>query len=159
MSEPLYFDNNELLKKASSHRILAMMRGENEGCLKLKIAPDINTALDIMDNIHLKADNDAADEVADAIEDSYQRLLQPQLETEMRQRAKEKADKYAINIFSNNVRQLLLAPPLGEKVVMGIDPGFRTGCKVVVLDRHGNLLTHTAIYPHPPQIEVLPDGC
>ncbi|MBO4581955.1 MAG: RNA-binding transcriptional accessory protein [Bacteroidales bacterium] len=150
----LYFDNNELLKKASSHRILAMMRGENEGCLKLKIAPDINTALDIMDNIHLKADNDAADEVADAIEDSYQRLLQPQLETEMRQRAKEKADKYAINIFSNNVRQLLLAPPLGEKVVMGIDPGFRTGCKVVVLDRHGNLLTHTAIYPHPPQIEV-----
>ena len=150
----LYYDNNELLKKASSHRILAMMRGENEGFLKLKIAPDENTALETMDNIHLKANNAAADEVANAIEDSYHRLLQPQLETEMRQRAKEQADKYAIDVFSNNVRQLLLAPPLGEKVVMGIDPGFRTGCKVVVLDRHGNLLTHTAIYPHPPQIEV-----
>lgn len=150
----LYYNNNEPLKRASSHRVLAMMRGEDEGYLKLKIAPDENTALDTIDHIHLKADNEAADEVAEAIYDSYQRLLQPQLETEMRQKAKEEADTYAIHVFSNNVRQLLLAAPLGEKVVMGIDPGFRTGCKVVVLDKHGNLLEHTAIFPHPPQIEV-----
>lgn len=150
----IYFNNNELLKKVSSHRILAMFRGEEEGFLKLKIAPDEITALELIDSIHLKGDNAATDQVADAIEDAYHRLLQPQMETEMRQQAKEKADEEAIRVFSNNVRQLLLAPPLGEKVIMAIDPGFRTGCKVVVLNQHGELLEHTAIFPHPPQVEV-----
>jgi uncharacterized protein len=150
----IYFDNTELLKKASSHRILAMFRGEDESFLRLKVEPDEVEALELIDKIHLKAENKAADQVADAIEDSYKRLLQPQLETEMRQQAKVRADDEAIRIFSDNARQLLLAPPLGEKVVMAIDPGFRTGCKVVVLDKHGNLLENTAIFPHPPQIEV-----
>ncbi len=150
----IYFDNTELLKKASSHRILAMFRGENEGFLRLKVEPDEVTALELIDRIHLKANNAATDQVADAIEDSYKRLLQPQLETEMRQQAKTRADDEAIRIFSDNARQLLLAPPLGEKTVMGIDPGFRTGCKVVILDKHGYLLENTTIYPHPPQIEV-----
>ena len=150
----IYFDNTELLKKASSHRILAMFRGEDEGFLRIKVEPDEVKALEMIDSIHLKADNAASDEVADAIEDSYKRLLQPQLETEMRQQAKNRADEEAIRIFSDNARQLLLASPLGEKTVMAIDPGFRTGCKVVVLDKHGNLLENTTIYPHPPQIEV-----
>jgi uncharacterized protein len=150
----IYFDNTELLKKTSSHRILAMFRGESEGFLRLKIEPDKITALELIDRIHLRADNAAADEVADAIEDSYERLLQPQLETEMRHQSKVRADADAIRIFSDNVRQLLLASPLGEKIVMGIDPGFRTGCKVAVMDKQGNLLEHTTIYPHPPQIEV-----
>ena len=150
----IYFDNTELLKKASSHRVLAMFRGEDEGFLRLKVEPDEIEALELIDRIHLKAENEATDQVADAIEDSYKRLLQPQLETEMRQQAKVRADDEAIRIFSDNARQLLLASPLGEKVVLAIDPGFRTGCKVVVLDKHGNLLEHTAIYPHPPQIEV-----
>jgi uncharacterized protein len=147
----IYFDNKELLKKASSHRILAMFRGEDEGFLRLKIEPDEVDALDMMDNIHLHTDNEASDEVADAIEDAYKRLLQPQMETEMRQQAKEKADEEAIRVFSNNVRQLLLAAPLGQKVVMAIDPGFRTGCKVVVLNKYGSLLENTTVYPHPPQ--------
>ncbi|MDR0368683.1 MAG: RNA-binding transcriptional accessory protein [Bacteroidales bacterium] len=150
----IYFDNTELLKKTSSHRVLAMFRGEDEGFLRLKVEPDEIEALELIDKIHLKRDNKSADQVADAIEDSYKRLLQPQMETEMRQQAKIRADNEAIRIFSDNVRQLLLASPLGEKVVMAIDPGFRTGCKVVVLDRHGNLLENTAIFPHPPQIEV-----
>jgi uncharacterized protein len=150
----IYFDNTELLKRASSHRILAMFRGESEGFLRIKVEPDEIMALELIDKIHLQADNDATDQVAMAIEDSYQRLLQPQLETEMRQQAKIRADGEAIRVFSNNVRQLLLASPLGEKVVMGVDPGFKTGCKVVVLDKHGNLLENTTIYPHPPQIEV-----
>lgn len=150
----IYFENTELLKKASSHRILAMFRGEDEGFLRLRVEPDEIEALELIDKIHLKAENKATDQVADAIEDSYKRLLQPQLETEMRQQAKIRADDEAIRIFSDNARQLLLAPPLGEKVVMAVDPGFRTGCKVVVLDKQGNLLEHTAIFPHPPQIEV-----
>lgn len=150
----IYFDNQEPIKRIVSHRILAMFRGEEEGYLRLKVAPDEITALETIDDIHLKADNEAADHIADAIEDCYNRLLQPQMETEMRQMMKEKADKEAIDIFANNVRQLLLASPLGQKVVMAIDPGFRTGCKVVVLDKHGNLLENDTIYPHPPQIDV-----
>jgi uncharacterized protein len=150
----IYFDNKELLKKASSHRVLAMFRGEDEGLLRVKVEPDEITALESIDSIHLKAENVASDQVADAIEDSYKRLLQPQLETEMRQQAKMRADEEAIRIFSDNARQLLLAPPMGEKTVMAIDPGFRTGCKVVVLDKHGNLLENNTIYPHPPQIEI-----
>ena len=150
----IYFDNKELLQKAQSHRILAMFRGEDEGFLRLKVEPDSIVALETIDAIHIKADNAAADQVADAIEDSYKRLLQPQLETEMRQMAKVRADEAAIRVFSDNARQLLLAPPLGEKVVMAIDPGFRTGCKIVILDKHGNLLEYTTIYPHPPLIQV-----
>lgn len=150
----LYFRNEENLSRISSHRLLAMLRGEDEGFLHLKVEPDEDTALDLLDSIHLKNDSEAADCVADALTDAYKRLLQPQMETEMRQQAKVKADEEAIQVFADNVRQLLLAPPLGEKVVMGIDPGFRTGCKVVVLGRQGNLLEHTAIFPHPPVTDV-----
>ncbi|MDX9889411.1 MAG: Tex family protein [Bacteroidales bacterium] len=150
----IYFDNKELLRKISSHRLLAMLRGENEGFLRVKVEPDEEEALDILYRLHLKADNDAAACVADAIDDGYKRLLQPQFETEMRQEAKIRADEEAIRVFVDNLRQLLLAPPLGEKVVMAIDPGFRTGCKVVVLDSFGNLLANDTIYPHPPQVEV-----
>jgi uncharacterized protein len=150
----IYFDNKELLQKAQSHRVLAMFRGEDEGFLRLKVEPDSIAALEMIDAVHIKTDNAAADQVADAIEDAYKRLLQPQLETEMRQMAKLRADEAAIRVFSDNARQLLLAAPMGEKVVMAIDPGFRTGCKVVVLDKHGGLLEHTTIYPHPPVTKV-----
>ena len=150
----LYFDRQEPVAKISSHRLLAMLRGEEEGFLRLKVEPVEEEALELMDSIHLKNDTEAADCVADAITDAYKRLLQPQMETEMRQQAKIKADETAIRVFADNLRQLLLAPPLGEKVVMGIDPGFRTGCKVVVLNKQGSLLDHTAIYPHPPVTDV-----
>ena len=150
----IYFDNKELLRKISSHRLLAMFRGEEEGFLRVKVEPQEEEALDLLYDIHLKADNEAAGCVADAIDDCYKRLLQPQMETEMRQDAKVRADEEAIRVFADNVRQLLLAAPLGEKVVMALDPGFRTGCKLVVLDEHGKLLQNATIYPHPPQVEV-----
>ena len=150
----LYFDNEESISRISSHRLLAMLRGEAEGFLRLKVEPAEDDAFDLLDGIHLKNETEAADCVADALTDAYKRLLQPQMETEMRQQAKLKADEEAIRVFADNVRQLLLAAPLGEKVVMGIDPGFRTGCKVVVLGRQGNLLEHTAIFPHPPVTDV-----
>lgn len=146
----LYFNNEENISRISSHRMLAMLRGESEGMLRLKVEPSEDEAFDLIDSIHLKNETEAADCVEDAITDAYKRLLQPQMETEMRQQAKLRADEEAIHVFADNVRQLLLAAPLGEKVVMGIDPGFRTGCKVVVLGRQGNLLEHTAIFPHPP---------
>lgn len=150
----IYFDNSEIIRKISSHRLLAMLRGEDEGFLRVKVEPQEEDALDLLYDIHLKADNEAAGCVADAIDDCYKRLLQPQMETEMRQVAKIRADEEAIRVFSDNVRQLLLAPPLGEKVVMAIDPGFRTGCKLVVLDKYGKLIEYTTIYPHSPQVEV-----
>ncbi len=150
----IYFDNKELLRKISSHRLLAMLRGEEEGFLRVKVEPQEDEALDLLYDIHLKADNEAAGCVADAIDDGYKRLLQPQMETEMRQEAKIRADEEAIRVFVDNLRQLLLAPPLGEKTVMALDPGFRTGCKLVVLDKHGKLLGNATIYPHPPQVEV-----
>ncbi|MDD3281123.1 MAG: Tex family protein [Bacteroidales bacterium] len=150
----IYFDNKELIRKVSSHRLLAMFRGEEEGFLRVKVEPEEEDALDLLYNIHLRADNVAAGCVADAIDDGYKRLLQPQMETEMRQEAKVRADEEAIRVFADNVRQLLLAPPLGEKVVMALDPGFRTGCKVVVLDTYGKLLENATIYPHPPQVAV-----
>lgn len=150
----LYFNNKEPLLRIPSHRLLAMLRGEEEGFLRVKVEPSEEEALGLLDSIHVKGCNEAAQEVEDAITDAYKRLLQPQMETEMRQQAKVKADEEAIRVFADNVRQLLLAPPLGEKVVMGIDPGFRTGCKVVVLDRQGSLLEHTAIFPHPPVTDV-----
>ena len=150
----LYFDNKEPVSRIPSHRLLAMLRGEEEGFLRVKVEPSEEEALGLLDSIHVKNKTEAAQEVEDAITDAYKRLLQPQMETEMRQQAKVKADEEAIRVFADNVRQLLLAPPLGEKVVMGIDPGFRTGCKVVVLDRQGSLLEHTAIFPHPPVTDV-----
>lgn len=149
-----YFDWSEPLTKAPSHRILAIFRGENEGFLRVSVEPDEDKALKMIDKHVLKAQNDIAEEVAAAVEDSYARLLQPSLETEIRKFYKEKADKEAINVFADNVRQLLLASPLGQKMVLAIDPGFRTGCKVVVLDPLGNLLHNETIYPHPPENKV-----
>ena len=150
----LYFNNREPVSRVVSHRLLAMLRGEEEGFLRVKVEPEEEEAFALLDSIHVKNKTEAAQEVEDAVTDAYKRLLQPQMETEMRQQAKTKADEEAIRVFAGNVRQLLLAPPLGEKVVMGIDPGFRTGCKVVVLDRQGNLLEHAAIFPHPPVTDV-----
>jgi len=146
-----YFDWNESLLKAPSHRLLAMFRGENEGFLKVSIEPGEEEALELLNRKFIRARNAAAGQVELAVKDSYKRLLQPSMETEFRQAAKEKADQEAIRVFAENLRQLLLAPPLGQKNVLAIDPGFRTGCKVVVIDRQGRLLHNETIYPHPPQ--------
>jgi len=149
-----YFDLEEPLIKAPSHRILAMFRGENEGFLKVVVAPSEVKALEILNRVFIRAKNESAEQVESALKDSYKRLLSPSLETETRQLYKVKADKDAINIFAENLRQLLLSPPLGQKNVLAIDPGFRTGCKVVCLDRQGKLLHNETIYPHPPENEV-----
>lgn len=149
-----YFAWEENLMRAPSHRVLAMIRGENEGFLKLNIAPSEEKAFDILDRIFMKADNEAADEVWKAVKDGYKRLLSSSMETEMRQIIKEKADAEAIRVFAENLRQLLMASPLGQKNVLAIDPGFRTGCKLVCLDKQGRLLHNETIYPHPPQNEV-----
>ena len=146
-----YFDWSEPLKRCPSHRLLAMRRGEEEGFLKLAIEPTVEDALEILDSIFIKGNNESSDLVREAVRDSWKRLLSPSMETEFRNISKEKADDEAINVFSENLRQLLLAPPLGEKNVLAIDPGFRTGCKLVCLDRQGNLLHNETIYPHPPQ--------
>ena len=151
-----YYDIQEPILRAPSHRILAMFRGEEEGFLRLSVDPDEEKAIAILDRIFVKADNDAADQVKLAVKDSYKRLLQPSMETEMRQLAKQKADDEAIKVFAGNLRQLLLAAPLGQKNILAIDPGFRTGCKLVCLDRQGRLLHNETIYPHPPQNEVGP---
>ncbi len=148
-----YFEWSEQIKKSPSHRILAMFRGENEGFLKIKISPEEDRALDILDRFFLKADNEAADQVAMAIKDGYKRLMAPSIETEIRSMLKERADTDAIRVFVDNLRQLLLSPPLGQKNILAIDPGFRTGCKLVCLDRQGKLLHNETIYPHPPQNE------
>ncbi|SBV93174.1 Tex family protein [uncultured Dysgonomonas sp.] len=155
-----YFDFSEKLSKASSHRILAIRRGESEGFLRVNIAPDEDTALERLDKRFIKGDNDneATNYVADAIEDSYKRLLKPSIETEFSALSKQKADEEAIRVFIENLRQLLLAPPLGQKRVLGIDPGYRTGCKLVCLDAEGNLLHNETIYPHPPQNETSKAG-
>ncbi len=146
-----YFEWSEPLKKCPSHRLLAMRRGEEEGFLKLAIEPDENNALEILTSLFIKGRNESSDLVETALKDSWKRLLSSSMETEFRNISKEKADEEAIKVFSDNLRQLLLAPPLGEKNVMGIDPGFRTGCKIVCLDKQGNLLHNETIYPHPPQ--------
>lgn len=148
-----YFDFSERLSRCSSHRLLAMRRGETEGFLRINISPDEDIALERLDKKFLKADNEASDYVSLAIEDSYKRLLKPSIETEIAAQAKEKADDDAIKVFAENARQLLLAPPLGQKRILGIDPGYRTGCKLVCLDAEGNLLHNETIYPHPPQNE------
>lgn len=146
-----YFDVDEPLNRCSSHRLLAIRRGEAEGFLRVSITPDEDTALERLDKIFLKSDNDSTEIVADAITDSYKRLLKPSIETEFNNLSKDKADEEAIKVFIENLRQLLLAAPLGQKRTLGIDPGFRTGCKIVCLDAEGNLLHNETIYPHPPQ--------
>ncbi len=149
-----YFDFSESLSKCPSHRILAMRRGEDEGFLKVSIAPNTDEAIAALDKIFVKGDNDASNEVQLAVADSYKRLLGPSIETEFRNLAKEKADAGAIRIFSENLRQLLMAPPLGPKRVLAIDPGFASGCKLVALDETGKLLTNENIYPHEPKAMV-----
>ncbi len=146
-----YFNWDEKIMSCPSHRLLAMRRGENEGILMLDIAPDADDALDVLEQLFLKKNNDAAEHVEAAITGAYKRLLQPSLETEFRQFTKEHADIKAIEVFAQNLRELLLASPLGQKSILAFDPGFRTGCKVVALDRQGKLLSHHVIYPHPPQ--------
>lgn len=155
-----YFDFSEKLSKVPSHRILAIRRGESEGILRVSISPDEDKALERLDKRFIEGDNDneSSNYVADAIEDSYKRLLKPSIETEFNSLSKEKADEEAIKVFTENLRQLLLAPPLGEKRILGIDPGYRTGCKLVCLDAEGNLLHNETIYPHPPQNGVTKAG-
>lgn len=146
-----WFEWSEKIQKAPSHRILAMFRGENEGFLKLEIAPDKDAAIELLQRQFVRGRTPASDQVALAVEDSYKRLMGPSMETEIRKVLKEVADQEAIRVFADNLRQLLLAPPLGQKRILAIDPGFRTGCKVVCLDREGKLLHNETIYPHPPQ--------
>ena len=149
-----YFDWSEPLRKCPSHRLLAMRRGEDEGFLRLTIEPEEKNALDILNSIFVKGKNKSSDLVAEAVKDSWKRLLSSSMETEFRKISKEKADEEAISVFADNLKQLLLASPLGEKKVLAIDPGFRTGCKIVCLDKQGNLLHNETIYPHPPQNET-----
>lgn len=149
-----YFDFCEPLKKCSSHRLLALRRGESEGVLKVTIFPeDEDMCNECLQRLFVRANNECAHQVEEALTDAYKRLLKPAIETEFAALSKEKADEEAIRVFAENLRQLLLAPPLGQKRVMGIDPGFRTGCKVVCLDAQGTLLHNEAIYPHSPKSE------
>jgi uncharacterized protein len=151
-----WFEFSERIKTAPSHRVLAMFRGEKEGYLKISIEPDKEEALEILEKIFIKSNNESAEQISMAVQDSYKRLLKPSMETEMKSDAKERADKKAIDVFVENARQLLLAPPLGQKRVLAIDPGFRSGCKIVCLDPQGVLLHNETIYPHPPQNDVGP---
>ena len=148
-----WFDWSEPAGRAPSHRILAMFRGEKEGILKIKINPDKDRATEKLRRFIIKGYGEASEQKELALKDSVQRLLFPPIETEYRNDLKQKADEEAIRVFADNLRQLLLAPPLGQKNVLAIDPGFRTGCKVVCLDRNGNLVHNETIYPHPPQNE------
>ncbi len=145
-----YFEWEEPLKRCSSHRLLAMRRGESEGILRVSITIDDDEAVERLQRNYVRGNGACQRLVAEAIEDGYKRLLLPSIETEFMNLSKEKADEEAIRVFAENLRQLLLGAPLGQKRVMGIDPGFRTGCKVVCLDAQGNLLHHEAIFPHPP---------
>ncbi len=145
-----YFDFSEPLRRCSSHRMLAMRRGENEGILRVSITTDDEGCIDRLTRNYVRGRGACCDLVEEAVVDGYKRLLRPSIETEFAALSKEKADEEAILVFTENLRQLLLAAPLGQKRVMGIDPGFRTGCKVVCLDAQGNLLHHEAIFPHPP---------
>jgi uncharacterized protein len=149
-----YFEWSEPLRRCPSHRLLAMRRGEEEGFLKITLMPAEEEALKLIERQFIRAGNEAARQVREATSDSWSRLLAPSMETEFRKSSKEKADEEAIRVFAGNLRQLLLSPPLGEKSVLAIDPGYRTGCKVVCLDRQGALLHHDVIYPHPPQNET-----
>lgn len=150
----LYFDWSEPLSKAPSHRILALFRAENEGLLKVKLSVESEQAVQSAARLYVKNETEAAAQVRKAVDDAWKRLLEPSMENELRAFYKEKADGVAIKIFTENLRQLLLAPPLGSKRVLAIDPGFRTGCKLVVLNEHGQLLHNDTIFPHPPNHEV-----
>ena len=149
-----YFDFSEPIAKAPSHRILALFRAEEEGVLRVKVKVDDGAAIKMLENIFLKRDNASSAVVSEAITDSWKRLLEPSIETEIRNFYKEKADETAIRVFAENLKQLLLAAPMGQKRVLAIDPGFRTGCKVVVLSETGALLHNETIYPHPPKSDV-----
>ena len=150
-----YFDFSEPLKKCTSHRLLAIRRGEAEGILKVSITPDDESACtERLERQYVHGKGECSAQVAEAVNDAYKRLLKPAIETEFSALSKEKADEEAIRVFAENLRQLLLAPPLGQKRTMGIDPGYRTGCKVVCLDAQGTLLHNEAIYPHPPKSET-----
>jgi uncharacterized protein len=149
-----YYDWSEALKKCPSHRLLAMRRGEEEGFLRLSLEPSEDHALEVLNKLFIKGRNASSEIVESAVKDSWKRLLSSSLETEFRNLSKEKADAEAIHVFADNLRQLLLGSPLGEKTVLAIDPGFRTGCKVVCLDKQGTFLHNETIYPHPPQNET-----
>ncbi len=148
-----YFDWNEPLRKCPSHRVLAMRRGEREGFLRISVKPDNDGAMENLSRFFVKGFNASSKLVEKAVADSYKRLIEPSIESEFASLAKEKADDEAIEVFAENLRQLLLAPPLGQKRILAIDPGYRTGCKVVCLDEQGNLLHNETIYPHKPQDE------
>ena len=148
-----YFDFSEPLKRCTSHRLLAIRRGEAEGLLKVSISPDDEECTERLERSYVRGNNECSQQVKEAVRDAYKRLLKPSIETEFAALSKEKADEEAIRVFAGNLRQLLLAPPLGQKRVMGIDPGYRTGCKIVCLDAQGNLLHNETIYPHPPKSE------
>ena len=145
-----YFDWHEPLRRCSSHRLLAMRRGEAEGILRITISPDDEQCIERLQRHYVYGNTPCGQLVAEAVDDGYKRLLKPSIETEYANLSKEQADDEAIRVFAQNLRQLLLDAPLGQKCVMAIDPGFRTGCKVVCLDEQGNLLHHEAIFPHPP---------
>ncbi|MBI1837462.1 MAG: RNA-binding transcriptional accessory protein [Flavobacteriia bacterium] len=148
-----YFDFSEPLYKCASHRFLALYRADREGLLSIKAQPQTEDALEILERFFVKSNDSCGKIVTEACKESYKRLMCPSLENELLNEAKEKADKEAIKVFSSNLRQLLLAPPLGSKRILAIDPGYRTGCKVVCLDENGSLLNNATIYPHPPQNE------
>ncbi len=142
-----YFDWQEPVKSAPSHRILALRRGEKEGMLSLRIQVPHQEAIDILEDIFIKGKGSASDQIREALGDGFKRLLSPSIETEVRHATKERADHEAIQVFAQNLRQLLMTPPVGEKAMLAIDPAFRTGCKMVVLDPQGKLLHHDTIYP------------
>jgi len=148
-----YFDFEEPLKKCPSHRLLAIRRGETEGFLRIEVEPDQEDATQLLEKFFVKGYTHSSEQIRLAVTDSYKRLIQPSLENEFKKLSKEKADEEAIAVFSRNLRQLLLTSPLGEKRILAIDPGFRTGCKLVCLDESGNLIHNETIYPHPPQNE------
>lgn len=149
-----YFEFSEVLQKCPSHRLLAIRRGEEEGFLRVSIAPEEEPTVHQLERLFLRGYGPCTEQVKIALHDAYSRLLAPSIETEFRQWSKERADEEAIGVFAENLRQLLLAPPLGPMRVLALDPGFRTGCKMVALDRKGDLLRHSTVYPHPPQAKV-----
>jgi uncharacterized protein len=148
-----YFEFSELLKKCPSHRMLAMRRGESEGFLKISVEPEAESCLTLLEEQFVRGYTHSSEQVRLAVNDSYKRLIQPSLENEFKKRFKEKADEEAIQVFALNLRQLLLASPLGQKRILALDPGFRTGCKLVCLNEYGDLLHNETIYPYPPQNE------
>lgn len=150
-----YFEFEKSLDRVQPHQLLAILRAEKEGFLKVNIEPEEFRPLESLDRMYLKGKNEAEDIVADAITDAYKRLLKPSISTEFRNKAKEKADEHSINIFATNLRQLLLASPLGQKRILALDPGFATGCKVVCLSDTGDLKEHTVIYPTPPRNKIV----